>query len=266
MELFHCITTPRLEESSPKQLSRAKSEERDPVPPPRGLRRPSLPAQSAKKMSSASMKNGFSAHYEKKKSIESLDRLTSRTLSPPPETLPRKFSRSMSVTSASTPARLPRHPELPPLNIELEGPRLKDYLEKPRLVSTNGRRPSQLEEPSVDQLIPGLAQLSSYYNQTFLSSCDTCDSLSHKNPVSVLNNGLTVSNRGMWACATSICLIGMIVTDLSRSVIKVKVMILIPWISVLYRDLLQYSHSSHSNICKALFDCRNHQTKIWTCV
>ena len=123
-----------------------------------------------------------------------------------------KIARSMSVTSASTPARLPRHPELPPLNIELEGPRLKDYLEKPRLVSTNGRRPSQvgfyhlyllnllifqLEEPSVDQLIPGLAQLSSYYNQTFLSSCDTCDSLSHKNPVSVLNNGLTVSNRGM---------------------------------------------------------------------
>ena len=35
----------------------------------------------------------WSSHYEKKKSVETLDKLTSRTLSPPPETLPRKFSR-----------------------------------------------------------------------------------------------------------------------------------------------------------------------------
>ena len=35
----------------------------------------------------------LSSHYEKKKSVESLNKITSRTLSPPPETLPRKFSR-----------------------------------------------------------------------------------------------------------------------------------------------------------------------------
>ena len=38
-----------------------------------------------------------------------------------------------------------------------------------------------------------ICRLSSYYNQTFLSSCSTCDSMSHKNPVGVLTN-----NRGMW--------------------------------------------------------------------
>ena len=57
--------------------------------------------------------------------------------------------------------------------------------------------PLQVEDLSVDQLIPGLAQLSSYYNQTFLSACDTCDSLSHKNPVSVLNMTVGGNNRGM---------------------------------------------------------------------
>ena len=55
----------------------------------------------------------------------------------------------------------------------------------------------QVGDQSVEQLIPGLAQLSSYYNQTFLSSCDTCDSLSHKNPVSVLNVTVGGGNRGM---------------------------------------------------------------------
>merc|ERR1712106_784382 len=147
--------------------------------------------------SSSQGKSGWSTHYERKKSVESLDRLTSRTLSPATETLPRKFSRSMSVVENTSAPRLARHPELPPLNIEMAGPRLQDYLEKPRLVNTAGRRPSQLEDQAVEQLIPGLAQLSSYYNQTFLSSCDPCDSLSHKNPVSVLNVTVGGSNRGM---------------------------------------------------------------------
>ena len=74
-----------------------RSEDPDPVPPPRGVRRPSLPAKSGRKISSSSSssqgKSGWSTHYERKKSVESLDRLTSRTLSPAPETLPRKFSR-----------------------------------------------------------------------------------------------------------------------------------------------------------------------------
>ena len=47
---------------------------------------------------------------------------------------------------ATPSGRLPRHPELPPLNIEdNSGPRLADYLEKPRLVRTGGRRPHKLD-------------------------------------------------------------------------------------------------------------------------
>merc|ERR1711892_666806 len=94
------------------------------------------------------------------------------------------------------PAGTERKEDLP-LNIQMAGPRLQDYLEKPRLVNTGGRRPSQVGDQSVEQLIPGLAQLSSYYNQTFLNSCDTCDSLSHKNPVSVLNVTVGGGNRGI---------------------------------------------------------------------
>ena len=96
-----------------------------------------------------------------------------------------------------SPGRLPRHPELPPLNIEeVDGPRLKDYLEKPRLVSTGGRRPSRVEQLTVEQLVPGLAQLSQYYNQTFLSSCHTCDSMTHKDPTAALNSDTLQSRHG----------------------------------------------------------------------
>ena len=53
----------------------------------------------------------------------------------------------------------------------------------------------------VDLLVPGLSKLTSYYNQTFLNVCDTCDSLNHKNPVSVLNATAATTaptiNRGM---------------------------------------------------------------------
>ena len=121
----------------------------------------------------------WSSHYEKKKSSDSLEKLlTSRTLSPPPETLPRKFSR-FPAPAYSTAGRLARHPELPPLSIEdNDGPKLKDYLEKPRLVSTGGRRPSKVSDLSVEQMFPELAQLSQYYNQTFLSDSVTQSALS----------------------------------------------------------------------------------------
>lgn len=46
------------------------------------------------------------------------------------------------------------------------------------------------EELTVEQMIPGLEQLSMYYNQTFLSTCNTCDSMNHKNPTSPLSNTL----------------------------------------------------------------------------
>ena len=82
-----------------------------------------------------------------------------------------------SLTPSATPGRLPRHPELPPLHIEDNtGPRLKDYLEKPRLVSTLGRKASRgslgQEEVTVDDMVPGLAQLTMYYSQTFLDTGD----------------------------------------------------------------------------------------------
>merc|ERR1711963_936560 len=133
----------------------------------------------------------------------SLERLTSRTLSPAPETLPRKFSRTHGTSVLPTHShvarwenapRLPRHPELPPLNSSSpSGPRLEEYLEKPRLVSTVGRKSSAAGNDAPDPLSQQLARLSNYYNQTFLDSYSTYDSMSHKNPVGVLSN-----NRGMW--------------------------------------------------------------------
>jgi len=206
MELFQCVSDHPQQDAT----SRARSEERlreanslkavkqrrqslpAPPPPPR-LRRSDSSGSSVPTSSS-----GWSKHYETKKSTATLDRLTSRTLSPPPDTLPRKYSRSQSVlANHSVCARLARHPELPPLTTEADAPRLADYLEKPRLVSTAGRRPSKVM-PDVEELIPGLTKLTSYYNQTFLNVCDTCDSLNHKNPVSVLNaSQSTRVNRGM---------------------------------------------------------------------
>jgi len=170
-------------------------------------RRQSLPIPAHSSTSSSTDNtSGWSKHYstETKKSSECVDRLTSRTLSPAPETLPRKYSRSASIltTSSSGSIRSARHPELPPLRSEVEGPRLKDYLDKPRLVSTMGRRPSKADG-SVDELIPGLSKLTSYYKQTFLNVCNTCDSLNHKNPVHVLNDAppapaqQSPHNRGM---------------------------------------------------------------------
>jgi len=173
MDLFHFVAPSK----NSKIAERSKSEDREaPVAPARTLRKTSLPAHLANKKNSSTMpKIGtWSNHYEeKKKSVETLEKLTSRTLLPvAPETLPRKFSRpSLDSPSSSWSGRLPRHPELPPLTIKDEdGPKLKDYLEKPRLVSTGGRKPSKLEED--DQIIPGLAQLTNYYNQTFLNNND----------------------------------------------------------------------------------------------
>ena len=50
MDLFHCVSTPKLN-NSVKTLERARSEDKEPVAPPRGARRTSLPAHSNKKLS-----------------------------------------------------------------------------------------------------------------------------------------------------------------------------------------------------------------------
>ena len=55
-------------------------------------------------------------------------------------------------------------------------------------------RPEQ--DLTVEQLVPGLAQLSHYYNQTFLSTCQTCDSMTHKDPSSALNSDTLQSRQG----------------------------------------------------------------------
>merc|ERR1712038_551962 len=182
--------------------ARARSEERgDGASGSSVGRRPSLPAHNQARGAAA-----WPAHYstgrDRKTSGESLERLTSRTLSPAPETLPRKFSRTHGTSVLPTHShvarwenapRLPRHPELPPLNSSSpSGPRLEEYLEKPRLVSTVGRKSSMAGNDAPDPLSQQLARLSNYYNQTFLNSYSTYDSMSHKNPVGVLSN-----NRGM---------------------------------------------------------------------
>jgi len=179
--------------------ARARSEERH-GGAGSSLRRPSLPAHNQASRPAAV----WPAHYSTRdrKTSESLERLTSRTLSPAPETLPRKFSRTHGTSVLPTHShvarwenapRLPRHPELPPLNSSSpSGPRLEEYLEKPRLVSTVGRKSSAAGNDAPDPLSQQLARLSNYYNQTFLNSYSTYDSMSHKNPVGVLSN-----NRGM---------------------------------------------------------------------
>jgi len=192
MELFHCLSTPALQENEP--IPRTRSEDRDIREAALRDRRQSLPVGGKRPETKA---NGWSTHYEKKKSTESLERLTSRTLSPPPEIVP-KYSRSYSVISNGT-LRPPRHPELPPLNIDYEGPRLKDYLAKPRLIHNTRPYQAAPAKDNLDDVVPGLSKLGQYYNQTFLNVCDTCDSLSHTNPVSVLNsNSAHAPNRCMW--------------------------------------------------------------------
>merc|ERR1711971_1407563 len=142
--------------SAKMEPARARSEERHGASGSVG-RRPSLPAHNQARPAAA-----WPAHYSTtrdRKTSESLERLTSRTLSPAPETLPRKFSRTHGnsvLPNHSHPQsapRLPRHPELPPLNSSSpSGPRLEEYLEKPRLVSTAGRKSSSTGDDATDAL------------------------------------------------------------------------------------------------------------------
>ena len=66
--------------------------------------------------------------------------LTSRTLRPPSPTTLRKSSTTLPPAAAMA-AKLERSPmpHLPQMRVELESPKLADYLERPRLVSAIGR-------------------------------------------------------------------------------------------------------------------------------
>jgi hypothetical protein len=149
-------------------------------------------------------------------SDNSVSELTSRTLLPPPSPAQRRAS---TPTRAGTPTRQTR-PSLPQMRVEVQSPSLADYLAKPRLVRTPGpptlARPSQHhakrllagadqclrpnyrnlrlgnfmegENVSGGELIPEM--LRQYYLDTFLGSCDTCESATHVNPTSPIQRGM----------------------------------------------------------------------------
>jgi len=152
--------------------------------------------------------------------------LTSRTLRPPSPTTLRKSSTTLPPAAAMA-AKVERspNPSLPQMRVELESPKLADYLERPRLVSAsassaavrneavaaaasahhakryennaaayrNLRLGNFLEEQDEQEnedndIIP--ARLRQYYLDTYLSSCTTCDSQTHCNPLSPIHRGM----------------------------------------------------------------------------
>ena len=119
------------------------------------------------------------------------------------------------------PAQSAQRPSLPSLKgVELESPKLADYLEKPRLVSLpskslqtrlaasqahakrinaatapggqyrNLRLGNFLEsgESNEEELIPERLRL--YYLDTFFNACDTCESKTHIDPNSPIQRGM----------------------------------------------------------------------------
>merc|ERR1711868_268502 len=61
--------------------------------------------------------------------------LTSRTLRPPSPTTMRKSSTILPPSAALNKTERSPRPSLPNMRVELESPKLADYLEKPRLVN-----------------------------------------------------------------------------------------------------------------------------------
>lgn len=179
--------------------------------------------------SSLSLSNGSSAGD-----------ITSRTLRPPsPTTLKKsslpgrpkyatldggggggggRFNKERSGGGGGSSGR----PSLPSLNsVQLQSPKLADYLEKPRLVSLNGAAaasPSSSSsraaasehhakrlnagsyrnlrlgnfiesgESNEEELIP--ERLRAYYLDTYLNVCDTCESKTHLDPTSPIQRGM----------------------------------------------------------------------------
>ncbi len=178
--------------------------------------------------------NGFK-HYGSSLSLADnhrLDELTSRTLRPPSPTTLRKSSK-MLPPSAGFSAKVERSakPVLPNMRVELESPKLADYLERPRLINAiplpsrpvrneavaasashhhakryessgipayrnlrlgNFMEPSNAnrrrDDPEDDDIIP--ERLRQYYLDTYLNECDTCESVTHCNPVSPIHRGM----------------------------------------------------------------------------
>merc|ERR1712193_181960 len=136
--------------------------------------------------------------------------LTSRTLRPPSPTTLRKSSTTLPPSAAMNKTER-RKPSLPQMRVELESPKLADYLERPRLVSVgvtkrneavaaaasahhakryeNNGVPAyrnlrlgnfmevQEEAEGDDDIIPD--RLRQYYLDTYLNVCNYCDASTH---------------------------------------------------------------------------------------
>jgi len=146
--------------------------------------------------------------------------LTSRTLRPPSPTTLRKSSTTLPPSAAMKKAERSPKPSLPNMRVELESPKLADYLEKPRLVNAIQSKPSTVEvarghqakryenggtvpeyrnlrlgnfmeaqnEPNNEEVIPDI--LRQYYLDTYLNSCGTCESFTHCDPTSPIHRGM----------------------------------------------------------------------------
>lgn len=149
--------------------------------------------------------------------------LTSRTLRPPSPTTLRKSSTTLPPSAAMNKTER-RKPSLPQMRVELESPKLADYLERPRLVSVGvtkrneaaaaaasahhakryenngvptyrnlrlGNFMEMQEEADGDDIIP--ERLRQYYLDTYLNVCNYCDAsthCTHCNPLSPIHRGM----------------------------------------------------------------------------
>jgi len=174
----------------------------------------------ASSSSSGGVKTSGFRHYGSSLTLaeeHSAQELTRRTLRPPSPTTLRKSSAHLPPSAGMKKAERHPRPSLPDMRVELESPRLADYLERPRLVNSvrhrnestasvasahhakrhenmapnyrNLRLGNFMEQPhSEEELIP--ERLRQYYLDTYLNVCDKCDSLNHCNPLSPIHRGM----------------------------------------------------------------------------
>lgn len=104
------------------------------------------------------------ANRERGSSVAS--ELTSRTLRPPSPTVLRKISTSsISSTTSTKSSSSSSRPPLPNIKVDLESPRLADYLERPRLVSTlHVRSPVSSPEREIQHQYHSKHDVSQYRN------------------------------------------------------------------------------------------------------
>lgn len=186
-----------------------------------GERRVSLPNghYSASTMGRTSSDGPRFRHYGSSLSLaegHGTHELTSRTLRPPSPTTLRKSSTTLPPSAALNKTERNPKPSLPNMRVELQSPKLADYLERPRLVNAIQSKPSTaeaarghhakryenggvpeyrnlrlgnfMEENENEEVIPDL--LRQYYLDTYLNACDTCESLTHRNPISPIHRGM----------------------------------------------------------------------------